>query len=365
MQHWYKQLEQELYSRKQQGLARTLQALPTGVDFCTNDYLGIAKNNLIHHWLTKNIIHNITHGNGASRLLGGDTAFIQDVEKTIAKFHDAEAALLFPSGYMANYAVITTLATKDDTIVYDKLVHASLRDGIRAALAKSIAFEHNNVQDLQKKIQSITAGNIYIVTETVFSMDGDIAVLPEIVAIANTYNAILIIDEAHSMGLYGNKGQGLIHQYNMQQQIPVQIVTYGKAAGVHGAAIVGSRLLIDYMINFCRPFIYSTSISNMQAAAILAAYHILPTLQVEREALQQHIQYFNTQVTYGTQTAIQQIIIAGNNEVTAKAEMLKANGIAVLPVRYPTVPKGSERIRVVLHSYNTKTEIDNLLSLIA
>ncbi len=365
MQHWYKQLEQKLNSRQQQGLARTLQALPTGIDFCTNDYLGIVKHDFIHSWLSNNVAQHITHGNGASRLLGGDTAFIQEVEKTIATFHNVEAALLFPSGYMANYAVITTLATKEDTIIYDKLVHASLRDGIRATLAKSFAFEHNNIVDLEKKIQTITTGNIYIVTETVFSMDGDIAPLPEIVTLANIYNAILIVDEAHSIGLYGNNGEGLIHQYHMQQQIPVQVFAYGKAAGTHGAAIVGSKLLIDYLVNFCRPFIYSTSISNMHAAAILAAYNIMPTLQVARHALQQNINYFNTQVTYGTQTAIQQIIIPGNDEVTAKATMLKAAGIAVLPVRYPTVPKGSERIRVVLHSYNTTTEIDNLLSLIA
>jgi 8-amino-7-oxononanoate synthase len=362
MQHWYQQLQQKLNTQAAQGLLRKLQTLPKGIDFCTNDYLGIAKNNLIHYWIEQHIPHSLTHGNSASRLLGGNSDFIEQVEKTIATFHNTEAALLFPSGFIANYAIVTTLTTREDTIIYDTLIHASLRDGIRASLAKSFSFEHNNLAELEKKLQTVSSGNIFIITESVFSMDGDIAPLTELVTLANKYNAVLMVDEAHSFGLYGNKGEGLIGYHNLQQQIPIQVYAYGKAAGTHGAAVVGSKLLIDYMVNFSRPFIYSTSISDVHAAAILASYNILPTLQQQRQSLQQNITYFNTKFAQASQTAIQQIMAPGNMVVLEKAAELAKKGIAVLPVRYPTVQKGSERIRVVLHSFNTFEDIDRLQS---
>lgn len=354
-------LQQLLNNQKAIGLERTLKMPPNGIDFCTNDYLGIIKHNKIALWLNKNLNTNLNHGNGASRLLGGNSNLLNQAESTIAAFHQAEAALLFSNGYMANYALISTLTQKEDIIIYDSLIHASLHAGIKASKATSYSFAHNNLDALALKLQTLkTSGTFYIITETVFSMDGDFAPMEQLVILANLHNAVLIIDEAHAFGVFGNHGQGFIQQLGLQAQVPIRIYTYGKAAGVHGAAVVGSRVLINYLINFCKPLIYSTAMADTQAAAILAAYNLIPNCNNERLKLLANINYYKQKFKHATPTAIQQIIVPSNEAVIAKANHLLTKNIGVLPVRYPTVAKGAERIRVVLHSYNTWDEIDGL-----
>ena len=361
MQLLNQKLQLLLNKQKEAGLGRKLQMPPLGIDFCTNDYLGIIKTNKIATWLNNNLAQPLSHGNGASRLLGGNSTLLTQTENTIATFHQAEAALLFNSGYMANYALISTLATKDDVIFYDSLIHASLHAGIKASKATSYSFEHNNTDALALKLQTIkTLGTVYIITETIFSMDGDFGLVVQLVALANLHNAVLIIDEAHAFGVFGKHGQGLIQQLGLQAQVPIRIYTYGKAAGVHGAAIVGSKVLINYLINFCRPLIYSTAMADTQVAAIFAAYNVMEHCSVERALLFKNVAYYKQKFGQATPTAIQQIIVPSNNAVLAKAQILLAKNIGVLPVRYPTVAKGKERIRVVLHSYNTTADIDTL-----
>jgi 8-amino-7-oxononanoate synthase len=357
-------LSDKLEQQATNGLLRQLQTLsPTAIDLCSNDYLGIVKHDLINQKLLATR-WPMQHGSGASRLLGGNNHFITEVENEIAAFHQQQAALLMSSGYAANTAVLACLPQKNDVIIYDSLAHASLRDGIRLSFAQNIKFEHNNLNELENILKK-TVGNKYIVTESVFSMDGDVCPLQEIVELKNKYGAALIIDEAHGIGVIGKKGEGLVNHLQLQNQVDVVIYTYGKAPGVHGAAICGSQLLIEFIINFARPFIYTTGLPQAQAAAIKASYQIFPTQVQERTQLQELINYYQSKTKQATTTPIQSILVPGNEQVLIAAKKLQAQSINVFAVRYPTVAKGSERLRVILHSFNTKEHIDLLCNSIA
>lgn len=349
----------KLNERAAQNALRKLQ-LPNGkIDFCSNDYLGVVKNNLL---LKCN--HNLLLGSTGSRLLAGNYELIEQLETRIAQFHHTEAALIFNSGYDANIGLLSCVPQRGNTVLYDYLSHASIRDGIRLSFATSHSFIHNDLNDLEKKLQ-LAKGKIFIVTESVFSMDGDTAPLQEMVALAKKYNAYLIVDEAHATGVIGNSGEGWVQHLNLQNDVFARIHTFGKACGCHGAAIVGSTNLRNYLINFARSFIYSTSLAPQSIAAIDESYKTFPALQKERQHLQQHIQHFtNTPIRYqkiNSLSPIQAVIVSGNNEVRSLAASLQDKGFDIRPILYPTVPKGSERLRIVLHSFNTVDEIGNLL----
>lgn len=349
----------KLNERAAQNALRKLQ-LPNGkIDFCSNDYLGVVKNNLL---LKCN--HNLLLGSTGSRLLAGNYELIEQLETRIAQFHHTEAALIFNSGYDANIGLLSCVPQRGNTVLYDYLSHASIRDGIRLSFATSHSFIHNDLNDLEKKLQ-LAKGKIFIVTESVFSMDGDTAPLQEMVALAKKYNAYLIVDEAHATGVIGNSGEGWVQHLNLQNDVFARIHTFGKACGCHGAAIVGSTNLRNYLINFARSFIYSTSLAPQSIAAIDESYKTFPALQKERQHLQQHIQHFtNTPIRYqkiNSLSPIQAVIVSGNNEVRRLAASLQDKGFDIRPILYPTVPKGSERLRIVLHSFNTVDEIGNLL----
>lgn len=354
-------LKKKLDLRLSENSYRSLQLNNCVIDFCSNDYLGIVKNGLI------NVSLNLPHGSTGSRLLAGNSAFAESLEKKLAQFHKSEAALLFNSGYDANIGLLSCVPQKGDTIIYDYLCHASIRDGIRLSFASNFSFEHNNISDLEKKLQLAT-GNIFIVTEAVFSMDGDIAPLEDIVKLSKQYNAHIVIDEAHAIGIVGTNGEGLVQHLQLQESIFARVYTYGKACGVHGALVVGSKRLIDYCINFCRSFIYSTALPINSLSAIEASYALFPSMQKERKHIQQLVQYFQQQqIRYSiipSNTPIQAIIIPNNTEVKEIAKQLQSKAIDARAIVYPTVPKGTERLRIILHSYNTFKEIDTLVSII-
>lgn len=351
----------KLNERKSNNAFRSLHATKHNIDFCSNDYLGIVKNSLIH------VNKALAHGSTGSRLLAGNNSYTQSLEKQLAIFHDAPAALLFNSGYDANVGLLSCVPQKGDTIIYDYLCHASIRDGIRLSFATAYSFEHNNINDLEKKLQ-LASGNIFIVTESVFSMDGDIAPLQQIVELSKKYKAHIIIDEAHAIGVIGQKGVGLAQHLQLHQQTFARIYTYGKACGVHGALVVGSTTLIDYCINFCRSFIYSTALPPSSIAAIEKSYEIFPLQETERHHIAQLINYFQQkQIKYQTITSatpIQAVIIPNSLEVKQKANQLQQQGLDVRAIVYPTVPKGTERLRIILHSFNTFKEIDLLIEVL-
>ena len=349
-------LNEKLQERISTNSLRTLQATKGMVDFCSNDYLGIARNDLIK------ISGNYKHGSSGSRLLAGNSPFVEEIERAIATFHQGEAALVFNSGYDANLGLLSCIGSKESTIIYDQLCHASIRDGIRLSRAQSFSFLHNDTADLEKKLK-ISKGNSFIVTESVFSMDGHLAPLEAISNLAEKYNAELIVDEAHAIGIIGEKGEGLAQCKNIHQKCFARIYTFGKACGVHGAAIVGSESLRNYLINFARSFIYTTALPEASIAAIEASYNIFPTLIKERLYLQELIyrmQHSDLNIIK-SQSPIQAIIVPGNIVVKNLAKKLQQNNMDARAILYPTVPEGLERIRVIVHSYNTIEQVEKLI----
>ena len=273
-------LQRKLNKRTEQNAFRTLRLAGNKIDFCSNDYLGIVKNNLVQPYL----IPDVKHGSTGSRLLTGNYAIIEETEKFVAAFHDAESGLIFNSGYDANIGLISCVPQKDDIIIYDKLSHASIRDGIRLSFAESFSFLHNDLHDLENKLASVPTANgrnIFVVTESVFSMDGDMAPLKEIVILCEKYKANVIVDEAHATGVIGNKGEGLVQLLDLQERCFARVHTFGKSCGVHGAIVLGSHDLRNYLINFARPFIYSTALPESSLAAINASYNIFPMQLIE------------------------------------------------------------------------------------
>ncbi len=353
-------LERKLQERSAAGALRLLRVAGGQADYYSNDYLGIAKNGLIEttlsdaHW---------AHGSTGSRLLAGNYPLIEETEKEIAAFHEAEAALIFNSGYDANFGLLACVAGKGDLILYDKLSHASLRDGIRQSFADSYSFVHNDPADLEKKLKN-RKGNCFVVTESVFSMDGDMAPLVNMVALCRQYETHLIVDEAHATGVIGERGEGLVQDLGLQDQCFARIHTFGKALGCHGAAILGSTSLRNYLINFCRPFIYSTAIPPVAVAAIKASYKIFPEMKKEREEIRHLISLFNHSGFKKSFTPIQCYVVPGNDHVKQVAKRLLDNNLDARPILYPTVPLGEERLRIALHSYNTVEETEKLISIL-
>ncbi|MDB5231310.1 MAG: 8-amino-7-oxononanoate synthase [Chitinophagaceae bacterium] len=348
----------KLLQRKENDSFRELRTGRELIDFCSNDYLGIVQNNLLAN-------NEEVHGSTGSRLLSGNYPLICEAETRIANFHQAKAALIFNSGYDANTGILSCVPQKGDTIIYDALSHASIRDGIRLSFAQSYSFAHNNTEDLKKKLQH-ASGNIFIVTESVFSMDGDFCPLKEWVEVAKQFDAHLIIDEAHATGIVGEKGEGLVQSLRLQDEIFCRIHTFGKACGCHGAVILGSTTLKDYLINFSRSFIYTTALPPVAVHSIIKSYEIFPGMKKQREHLKQLIRIFNDAELHfeklASLTPVQSVLISGNENVKRKAAELQQEGFDVRPILYPTVPKEKERLRIVLHAFNTEDQLRSLLS---
>lgn len=355
-------LSKKLDERKAQQSFRSLKLMHNKIDFCSNDYLGIAKNNLLQLEET-----SFNNGSTGSRLLAGNYSLIEEVEKEIAAFHASDAALMYNSGYDANVGLLSAVPQKGDTVIYDYLCHASIRDGIRLSFAQSFSFAHNDITDLEKKLQH-ASGNIFIVTESVFSMDGDLCPLQNIIQLCEQYNAHLIIDEAHATGVIGQKGEGLVQHSQMQKKVFARVHTFGKACGCHGAVVLGSNQLKDYLINFSRSLIYSTSLPPHAAAVIRKSYQTFPAMHGQREYLQQLIQQFQlANIRYEkfeSLTPIQVVLVPGNEEVKRLANQLQEHNLDVRAILYPTVPKGKERLRIVLHAFNTEEDLQQLIKLL-
>lgn len=351
-------LQDQLNQRQAQNALRRLRHECDLIDFCSNDYLGFVRNATKLNFAGKS-------GATGSRLLAGNSAFAEALEQKIADFHQAEAGLLFNSGYTANIGLLSCITTKEDTILYDYLSHASIRDGVRLARANAISFQHNDLTDLQNKIRD-ASGRIFIVVESIYSMDGDAAPLSEICVIAEQNEAYVIVDEAHSTGVFGKNGEGLTVELGLQNKVWARVHTFGKAIGSHGAIIVGSNLLRDFLINFCRPFIYTTAMPEHTLQSVAAAYQQLPN-NIAITTLHQNIKLFLQSLSaeaksyfVPSQSAIQCLVWQGNDRVKAFAQAVQAAGYDVRPILYPSVPKEGERLRVCLHSFNTELEIKGL-----
>ncbi len=359
-------LANELRARKQKGLLRLLRPSITGIDFCSNDYLGFARNPLLSDRLTALVKSepNSVLGAKGSRLISGDMPAILKAEEFIAEKHGVQNAMLMPSGYLANQALFSSLPKRGDTILIDERVHRSVYDGCRLSQATRWKFRHNDLQHLQELLRRCH-GQVWIGVESLYSMDGDFAPLAPLVALAEKYDAALIVDEAHAIGAFG---LGLVNQQKLQQKVFASVVTYGKAMGCWGAAILGSRTLIDYLVNYAAPLIYSTGIPAFHALAIQEIYGFLDQCgATAARELQEVVSNFNA-LGIPSQAALQSPIkpIRFKNNITlqAAAKALKENQIAGYAIKSPTVALGMERIRISLHSFNCPAEIALLGSIL-
>jgi len=280
---------------------------------------------------------------------------------------------LFNSGYVANIGLLSSVPERGDIILFDELCHASIRDGIRLSNAKSYSFEHNNVEDLEKRYKNTVPkdSTVYIVVESIYSMDGDMAPLIDISGFCDKLNCFLIVDEAHATGLFGKNGSGLIDELGIQDKVFARIVTFGKALGCHGAVILGSKELINYLINFARSFIYTTSMPVHNALTILYAFQELEITD-EISKLKSNIDKFKKEIEENnlknkfidSNSSIQGCIIGDPSKVKVIAANFKANNFDVKAILSPTVPKGTERLRFCIHSYNSFSQIEAVLKLI-
>ena len=369
-----KKLSEKLESRLQNNALRQLPIGKGLIDFASNDYLGLSQSDTIFHKTHQFLVENNYNQNGAtgSRLLSGNHKVYQLAEDYITQFHKAESALIFNSGYDANIGFFSSLPQKGDLILYDELCHASIRDGIQLSNAKAYKFNHNDFEDLEKLILRNPNTTIYIVTESVFSMDGDTPNLEELVQLSNKYDCLLIVDEAHALGVFDEKGEGLVQMLNLQDAVFARIMTFGKGLGCHGAAVLGSPELKNYLVNFARSFMYTTGLSPHSVATILMAYQFLENDQENIQKLQENRIHFNQQkILLGlkpffvqSKSAIQSAIIPGNEKVKSIAKQFQEKGFDIKAILSPTVPEGQERLRFCLHSFNSKEEISEVLSLL-
>ncbi|MFT5892884.1 MAG: 8-amino-7-oxononanoate synthase, partial [Dokdonia sp.] len=376
--------QKKIATREANGFLRELQSPEKLIDFSSNDYLGFSKNGLFLEKASQILQENNIRSQGAtgSRLLSGNHIVYPIVENAIAGFHESETALIFNSGYDANIGFFQCVPQRGDVILYDEFIHASIRDGITMSHAKAFKFSHNNLDDLEKKLIARTEkrtpqDEIYVVTESVFSMDGDSPDLSAIQTLCETYNAHFIVDEAHATGVIGTHGQGLVQMLGLEKRVFARIVTFGKAMGTHGAAILCSKELRGYLINFARSLIYTTALPPHTLATILASYNHLisdvaekphPAVGELQENIKTFTQYLDTfeirQYFIPSRSAIQCVIIPGRDKVIALSRKLKQHGYNVKPILSPTVPEGKERLRFCLHSFTTQEEIIDVLSIL-
>jgi 8-amino-7-oxononanoate synthase len=361
-------IKTRLEERQSAGNYRVLKPENGLTDFCSNDYLGFARSEALRFAINQEMSNysNSLIGSTGSRLLAGNTAYAEVLEAEIAAIHHYPAGLIYNSGYDANLGLFSSLPQRGDTIITDELVHASIIDGARLNYAERYKFKHNDMNSLEAKLKQ-AKGNVYVGVESVYSMDGDMAPLENIASIVQKYNAHLIVDEAHALGVFG---LGSVHQLNLQDKVFAQVVTFGKALGCHGAIVLGSDLLRQYLITVSRSFIYTTAAPFHQLASVKMAYGLLREDDQYRQLLRANIEFFKAGFKNSnyrlipSDSAIQCLVMKSNDKAKLLGDLLQSNGFDVRPILSPTVAAGAERLRICIHCYNTGQEISGLLTII-
>lgn len=338
------------------------------LNFCSNDYLGLANHpDIVTAFKTGAELYGV--GSASAHLICGHSIAHQQLEEELADFTGRTRALLFSTGYMANVGVISALLARGDTVLQDRLNHASLLDGGLLSRARLKRYQHLDVGSLQRALAKQTSGKRLIVTDGVFSMDGDCAPLNKLAQTAHDYQAWLMVDDAHGFGVIGKQGQGLVRHYGLtQEQVPVLMGTLGKAFGVFGAFVAGSDALIETLIHRARSYIYTTALPPAFAEAARASLKILRRENWRREKLHSLINYFRQGAQQlGFQlsdsvSAIQPLLLGDNQHALAVSEMLLSKGLLVSAIRPPTVPAGTARLRITFSAQHSKEHVDRLLS---
>ena len=372
-------LQADLQLRKDQGLFRQTQVAQSAqgplmkingqpyLTFCSNDYLGLANHpSLVAAF--KSAADEFGVGSGSAHLVNGHSQYHEQLEHALAEFTGREAAILFSTGYMANLGVVGALLDKQDAVFEDKWNHASLLDAGLLSGARFQRYLHNDLLNLENRLQRSEARRKLIVTDAVFSMDGDSADLTKLSKLAKQHDAWLMVDDAHGFGVLGEQGAGLCEQQNLgQDDVQVLMGTLGKGFGTAGAFVAGSKDLIEYLTNFARPFIYTTAMPAAIAAATLTSLKIVKDEPERREHLQALIKLFREGANelglelMPSNTAIQPILVGDAKEALHMSEQLKQLGIMVTAIRPPTVPQGTARLRVTLSAAHSEQQVLQLL----
>ena len=357
-----KKLHKKLENRREKGTARSLSSFEGMIDFASNDYLGYAKEEADRTRAPEN-------GATGSRLISGNSKFIEEVERKLADFFESEAGLCFNSGYDANIGIFSSIPQRGDVVLYDEFIHASARDGIRLSHGKSFGFKHNNLDDLRRLLELNKSQTTYIAIESVYSMHGDFCPLLDIIRLAEEYSAYVILDEAHAAGIYGVDGRGFAHALDLHSKCLIRLVTFGKAFGAHGAIVLCSKEMQEFLINFARSFIYTTALPSSAYQRMKESTQKGNALE-KRHALQDNIDYFRSKMTAfqlisAANSPIQFIRFSDLSQLKSTELQTKKENIFTKAIFSPTVPEGDEGLRISLHSYNSKSEIDNLLRIIA
>ncbi len=353
-------LREEVNQREEKNSRRSLK-LPQGIDFYSNDYLGYARSPQIIGTYQQKIQDLSQLGATGSRLLGGQHFLHHVMEEKISELFQSEEALLFSSGYLANLGLIQCLGM-NRTIIMDELSHNSMRNGAKLSGSKTLLFRHNDLDHLEKRLKD-NLGSIILV-EAVYSMDGDLSPLKGIVTLARKYQAEVVVDEAHAVGVLGPLGRGLVVQENLESEILARVVTFGKAFGAEGAAVLGSSALKNFLINFCQSFIYTTGVSLPNLLMLESALEHFSASPVEINALQDNVRSFSQGIGQELMSPIFSWSTPGSTMARAQAAHLQGQGFTAYPVLAPTVRQGSERIRIVLHAFNKREDILNLAQIV-
>jgi 8-amino-7-oxononanoate synthase len=355
----------KLAEKEEQELLRSL-SLPKGIDFTSNDYLGLAN----HFEIAKTAADAYTRfgaGSKGSRLLSGNNKIFEETEKWLANWKGSEAALIFNNGYSANLGVISAICDPKTHMFCDYLIHASVLDGFAMSKGKLHRFKHNSPEDLEKKLQEVGGGGLKLIAvEAVYSMDGDIAPLKDYADLAEKYDAMLYVDEAHSDGILGPDGKGLIAKLGLGNRVDLSLTTFGKAYGTMGACVFGSKLIIDYLINYARSFIYSTAISPGTVVAIQKAVEVAVRENFRRESVLRMSANFRQKITEAgfnclqSETQIVPILFGTPVKAQKCKNFLLENGFNTACIRPPTVPLGTARLRINISAAHKEKDIENL-----
>jgi 8-amino-7-oxononanoate synthase len=341
-----------------------------GIDFSSNDYLGLAGTSRMRKAISAALEAGTPIGAGGSRLLRGNCAEHESLETEAARFFGTEAAVFFASGYVANFAVLTTLPQRGDLLVLDQLVHASIHEGARAGRAEFRESRHNDPDSVETTIRDWRSqggtGRVWIIVESLYSMDGDFAPLEALIAIADRHEAFLMVDEAHATGVFGPSGRGLSAAYEGRENLVV-VHTCGKALGAAGALVTTTKVLRDFIVNRCRPFIFSTAPSPLMAVAVEAALSILRDEPERQQRLTSLIAFAHREIgaSQGWQLSGSQImpfIVGDNARAMALAAALQARGFDIRGIRPPTVPAGTARLRISLTNNVDESDVRAMLA---
>ena len=383
MNSFYQNINNKIKQRTDNGLFRTLKNVTRRdgklievdgkicIDFCSNDYLGFANDPILQVG-AKKALKKWGTGAAASRLISGNFSIFDELEKVIADWKQTEDALVFASGYMANVGAISALLDENDTVILDRLSHASLIDGARLSKAKLKVFPHNDVGKLDEILKKINSKNekVLVATESVFSMDGDKAPLSNLVDCCKKNNAILLVDEAHALGVYGN-GRGCVTEAGLNDEVDIVIGTLSKAIGSQGGFIAGKKIIKNFLINNSRSFIYSTGLSPAAAGAALTAFLNLNTDLSRINRLWYNIKKFRKlckkncpNIKIAGDGPICSVIIGSAKKTVQLSKNLFENGFLVPAIRPPTVPNGTSRIRITISAAHTDDQLENLAEIL-